>query len=236
MADGIRIPPSTSRINLYGVEEPETKVEQQPISTALPSARSTSAAELARADQAARSDFTAKEYAVGGAGFFIAGVGAGAAMDRVGGKKDQSFSNFKANIRNWDNDFVGNRTGLKHNYITHGVSVGVPSFLVAKNLGASDLEAVAAVGVYATGVEFGQAFASGHKPDAGDIVRSIAVGYAVGKPISLVSDFATKKYAEEGGLGWRMLGSLTHFKDVNFGLGRDSKGKTSFTVNYSTQF
>lgn len=223
MADALSI--SNSRVTLTGLSEP-IEAEQTPAQTAVATSRDSKLQP--------KKDFTVAQTAMHGAGFFAVGITEGLASVYLAGGRGANVSSFKTNIRNWDNDWSGTRTGTVHNYLVHGVSVGVPAYWSARKMGYSPLAAVALTGVLATGTELGQAAFGGHSPDAGDIARSMGVGFVGGEALVQLGQYADRQYSQGGGRGWGLLSNLSN--KVSFTAGVDRLGKPSGGVTFATAF
>lgn len=226
MADALRISNMNTRVTLTGADEP-IDANQTPAQVAVATTRNLQVQP--------KRDFTLARTALTGAGFFAVGVAEGLASVYVAGGRNPSVASFKTNIRNWDNDWSGTRTGTVHNYLVHGVTVGVPAYWTARKMGYSPLGAAAMTGVLATGVELGQAAFNGHRPDAADaLVRSIGVGFIGGEALVQLGQYADRQYGEGGGRGWGLLSNLSN--KVSFSAGVDRLGKPSGSVSFATSF
>ncbi len=201
-----------SKINLYGAADTEPSTNAAPAPAAagpvepqkIPAAL---AVEAGRVERSADRFSTGQKLGIA-AGFAAYGFAGGIASVKVfgadGGSQTASFANFKDNITHWENDWSGTKTGTKHNYLVHGPSVGIPMYWAARKMGFSPLGAAGLTTLGAGFTEAGQAIYSGHRPDAGDVLRSVAEGALGGEALIQLGNYADGK----SGAGWRAVSHL----------------------------
>jgi len=193
---------------------------------------------VAATNPALRRELSTGDRVVHQVAAFGGGVIAGLAVQYASGDRSARLGNLGTNIKRWDADYsgfgTGTKTGAKHNAM-HAIP-GAIAFLAGKNRGEGFWGATGMACSTGVGIEVGQAFSSGKRPDVSDAARTCVYGAALGQSLWSTNQYAEGKYDETGNKAYKFLAGIANPERVVFGVGKDSVGKNKFTVEYNAPF